>query len=168
MSLPTDYDKLCPIFNWNTKDGGVLFPYVVQLANVVNQNWVELDNADISTILGSFVAPFKCRLITAQAVAVPDATGAKAAAATTEGVIGLVYGTNTPLATCDAGTSCGVITCDGAGTVGKIWSGTTDETTIAAAQEVGVYLKTQCESATSANTQGGAIVVLWFAHVNAP
>ena len=165
MSLKNDYNNLCPIFNWNTKSGGVLFPFFVQPTSA---DYVDLDGADTSTILGSFVAPAKCRLLTAQCYAVADGQGSKAAAASTEAIVGLVYGTNTPLATAGAGTSCGVITCDGAGAVGKVWSGTTDETTISAAQEVAVYLKQAAASATSANQDGGVKVVLWFAIANAP
>lgn len=165
MTLGTDYDKLCPIFNWNTKDGGVLFPFTVAPTSL---RYVDLDGADLSTILGSFVAPFKCRLITAQAMAVADDQGSKTAAATAEPVVGLVYGTNTPLATSEAGTSCGVITCDGAGAVGKEWPGTTDPTTIEEGQEVGVYLKTAAAATTSGAQDGGAIVTLWFAMANAP
>ena len=165
MTLATDYDKLCPIFNWNTKDGGVLFPFAVTPSVL---DYIDLDGADVSNILGSFVAPFKCRLITVQAYAVANATGVKAAAASTEPVVGIVYGTNTPLASSGAGTSCALITCDGAGAVGKVWNGTTTKTTITAGQEVGVWLHTASSSSTSANTIGGAKVVLWFALANAP
>ena len=100
MSLENDYDKLCPIFNWNTKDGGVLFPFAIQPMAL---DYIDLDGADTSTVLGSFVAPAKCRLITIQAYAVNNATGAKAAAASTEPVIGVMYGTNSPLATAAVG-----------------------------------------------------------------
>jgi hypothetical protein len=166
MTLATDYDKLCPIFNWSTKDGGVLFPFTI---HPMALDYVDFDGADLSTILGSFVAPFKCRLITAQVMAVNDATGAKSGAATAEPVIGIVYGTNSPLATAAAGTSCGVITCDGAGAVGKMWSGTTDKTTIAEGQEVAIYLKTAAAtSSTSTLQDGGGVVTLWFAHANSP
>ena len=165
MTLATDYDKLCPIFNWNTKDGGVLFPFTI---HPLALDYVDFDGADLSAILGSFVAPFKCRLITAQVTAVNDANGAKAGAATAEPVIGIVYGTNTPLATSEVGTSCGVITCDGAGAVGKVWGGTTDATTITEGQEVAVYLKTAGAATDTTMQDGGGVVTLWFAHANSP
>lgn len=169
MSLATDYDKLCPIFNWNTKDGGVLFPFTI---HPMDKDYIDFDG-DVSTellLLGSFVAPFKCRLVTTQVIAVvDDSTNAKSGAATAEPVIGIVYGTNTPMATAAAGTSCGVITCDGAGAVGKVWGGTTDLTTITEGQEVAVYLKTAAAtSSTSTLQDGGGVVTLWFAMANAP
>lgn len=166
MTLSTDYDKLCPIFNWSSKDGGVLFPFRIRPTAL---DYVDFDGGDTSTILGSFVAPCKCRLLTAQVMACNDATGAKSGAATAEPVIGIVYGTNSPIATAAAGTSCGVITCDGAGAVGKVWNGTTDKTTITAGQEVAIYLKTAAAtSSTSTLQDGGGVVTLWFAQVNAP
>ena len=166
MTLGSDYDKLCPIFNFSSKDGGVLFPFTI---HPMALDYVDFDGGDLSTILGSFVAPFKCRLITAQVAAVNDGTGAKSGAATAEPVIGIVYGTNSPLATAAAGTSCGVITCDGAGAVGKVWGGTTDPTTIAEGQEVAIYLKTAAAtSSTSTLQDGGGVVTLWFAMANAP
>ena len=166
MTLGSDYDRLCPIFNWNTKDGGVLFPFTIAPGAL---KYVDFAGADLSTILGSFVAPFKCRLITAQVAAVENAAGLKTGAATAEPVIGIVYGTNSPLATSEAGTSCGVITCDGAGAVGKVWAGTTTPTTITEGQEVAVYLKTTAAtSGASGLADGGGVVTLWFAHTNAP
>lgn len=173
MALGTDYDKLCPIFNWNTKSGGVLFPFKVPInttdASGTAGDYIDFDGAQLSAIIGSVVLPMKARLITTQAYAMPDDQGPKTGAATAEPVIGIVYGTNSPLATAEAGTSCGVITCDGAGAVGKVWSGTTDETTIEAGEEVAIYLKTAAgTSSTSTLQDGGAEVVLWFAMANAP
>jgi hypothetical protein len=165
MSSSSDYDKLCPLFNWNTKSNGVLFPFPVHCGET---GYIDLDSADLSTVLGSFELPFKARLVTAVADATSDGQGWKAAAASTEPVLGIVYGTN-PLATAGAGTSIGVITCDGAAATGSVkWNGTTTATTLTAGQEVGVYLKTAGSSATSANADGGARVVLWFAVTNAP
>ena len=165
MSLDQDYDKLSPIFNFDDKAGGVLFPFVINFTTA--DNYIDLDGADLSTVLGSFKAPMPCALITAQAYACVDGQGAKAAAASAEPVIGLVYGTN-PLSTAEAGTSCGVITCDGAGAAGKVWAGTTDQTVLTEGQEVAAYLKTAGASATSGNQDGGAKVVLWVAIQNAP
>ncbi len=166
MALGTDYDKLCPLFDFNNS-GGVLFPYFPmslghQASNLV---YINLDGADNSTILGHVKFPFDVRLITCQATAVSDDQGTKGAAASTEPVIGIAYGT-APLASAEAGTSCGVITCDLTGDIGKFWEGTTTPVTLSSAQEVVVYLKTTGVSATSANVDGGAVPVLWFAVVN--
>ena len=42
MSLKNDYNNLCPIFNWNTKSGGVLFPFFVQPTSA---DYVDLDGS---------------------------------------------------------------------------------------------------------------------------
>ncbi len=164
MASDSPYDSSSPLFNY--ADGkGVLFPF--ELCMHTADNYIDLDGADTSTILGTFVAPYDCALITAQAYACVDGQGAKAAAASTEPVIGLAYGTN-PLATAAAGTSCGVITCDGAGAACKKWAGTTDQTAISEGQEISAYLKTAAASATSGNQDGGAKVKLWIAIRNSP
>jgi hypothetical protein len=166
MALKTSFDNLSPIFNYNEKAGGVLFPFTM-ITTAPTTRYLDLDSSELKAIVGTFVAPYDCALVTAHAYAVSDGEGAKDATASAEPVIGLVYGTN-PLATVDVGTSCGVITCDGAGAIGTVWKGTTNLTTLAEGQEVGAYIKTQGASATSANEDGGAVVVLWIAAANAP
>jgi hypothetical protein len=168
MSLNTRYDNQSPIFNYNERSGGVLFPFQMVTTGATT-DYLDLDSADLSTIVGTFVAPYACALVTAQAYAVSDAEGAKSAASTVEPTIGLVYGANTPIATVDVGTSCGVISCIGAGPIGTVWAGTTDLIELTEGQEVGAYIKTQAASSeASGPTDGGAIVVLWVAIANAP
>lgn len=167
MSLGSDYKDVCPVFDFRA-GGGVLFPYFpLALGQAAgNAAFINLD-ATASAIFGRVRLPFKARLITCQAFAVSDDQGLKGAAASTEPVLGLVYGT-APLASIDAGTSIAVITCDATGDIGHVWTGTTTPTDLATTQEVIVHLKTAAASATSANQYGGAVPVLWFAIANSP
>jgi hypothetical protein len=167
MASSTEYQKQCPIFNWETKNNGVLFPYFPMALGQAASNlpYVDLD-ATASTIHARVRFPMKVRFMTCEAFACSDDAATKGGAASAEPVIGIVYGT-AGLASVDAGTSIAVITCDGTGDVGTKWSGTTTETTIETTQELIVHLKTAAASATSANQDGGASVIMWFAVVNA-
>jgi hypothetical protein len=173
MSSPVDYDMKCPIFNYSTKDNGVLFPIVITgMGNSSTGllDYINLDGALTSTILARFKLPMRMRLITCQAMAVADDGGLKSGAATTEPVIAVGYGTSV-LGSAGLGTDLALITCSGAGTYGTTWipgSGTT-QVTVAAGQEIYAYLKTAAAGdSTSSLYDGGAKVVLWFAAVNAP
>jgi len=168
MASQNDYDKQCPLFNFSTRSNGVLFPYFpMSLGQAAsNLTYINFDGS-ASTIHARVRFPMKVRLITCEAFGVSDDVATKGGAASTEPVIGLVYGT-AGLASIDAGTSIAVITCDATGAVGKVWAGTTTPTTIETTQEIIVHLKTAAASGTSANIDGGAVPVLWFAVVNAP
>lgn len=168
MAHKNDYDKSCPLFDFNNASGGVLFPYYpLQLGQgASNASTIDLDGS-ASAIFARITFPMKVRLITCQAFAVSDAQGLKAAAASTEPVLALCYGTD-GLASIDAGTEIATITCSGAGAIGTTWSGTTTATTIETTEELILHLKTAAASGTSANQDGGATVVLWFAVVNSP
>lgn len=172
MALGRDYDKACPIFNFSTKDAGVIFPFTLTYMNDTGANaldYINLDGSDLSTVLARLKVPMKMRLITCQAYAVADDQGAKSAAATTEAVIGIQYGT-APLGSAN-GTEIAAITCSGAGAYGVCWvpgDGTT-QVTLEAGQEIVAYLKTAAAGdSTSTLYDGGAKLVLWFAQVNAP
>lgn len=171
MALGRDYDKACPIFNFSTRDAGVIFPFVLtDIASATTQiPFINLDGSDLSVVLARFKLPMKCRLITCQAYACSDDQGAKAAAASAEPIITIGYGT-APLGSGEAATTIAIITCDGAGAFGSVWSpgaGTT-QVTLEAGQEIVAYLTTAAASATSANQDGGARIVLWLAQANAP
>ncbi len=171
MALGRDYDKACPLFNFSTKDAGVLFPFVLSeiTSETTNTNRIDLSGADLSTVLARVLIPFRCRVITCQAYAVADANGAKAAAASAEATIVIGYGT-APLGSGEAATTIATITCDGAGAFGSIWTpgaGTT-QVTLDGTQEIVAYLTATATSATSANADGAARVVVWVAQANAP
>lgn len=167
MALGTDLNNLCPLFDFGNS-GGVLFPYYPMLLGQSDGNakFIDLDGTS-NAIHARVRVPFPSKLITCEAFAVSDASATKAAAATTEPIVGIVYGTY-PLGSAGAGTSIGVITCDLTGDVGHKWAGTTTATEIATTEEVMVYLKTAAVSATTANQSGGSVPVLWFAQVNSP
>jgi len=171
MALGRDYDKACPIFNFSTRDAGVLFPFALTeiTSETTNLNRIDLDGADLSTVLARVMIPFRCRVITCQAYAVSDANGAKSAAASTEPIIKIGYGT-APLSSGEESTTIAIITCDGAGAFGSIWTpgaGTT-QVTLNGSQEIVAYLTTQAVSATSAKADGAARVIVWVAQANAP
>jgi hypothetical protein len=171
MALGRDYDKACPLFNFSTRDGGVLFPFFLtdNTSSTTETTRIDLSGADLSTVLARVMIPFRCRVITCQAYAVADANGAKAAAASAEPVITIGYGT-APLGSGEAATTIAIVTCDGAGAFGSIWTpgaGTT-QVTLNGSQEIVAYLTTQAVSATSANADGAARVVVWVAQANAP
>jgi len=165
MALATTYDDLCPLFDFSNS-GGVLFPYFpMDLGQAAsNLTYIDLDGT-ASVIHARVRLPMASRLITCEAFAVSNATALKGATASTEPVIGINIGTY-PLASIDAGTEISTITCDATGAIGKKWAGSTTETDVATTQELIVHLKTASSSATSANTEGGAVPVLWFAAVN--
>lgn len=169
MALGRDYDKACPLFNFSTRDGGVMFPFVLTGAAGA-LDYVDLDGADASTAVAAFKLPFKARVITCQAYAVPDGQGSKAAAASTEPVITIAYTAATTLTTVDSATALALITCSGAGAIGAVWTpgdGTT-ATTLEEGYWIAAYMTTAAVSATSANVDGGAKIVIWLAQANAP
>lgn len=171
MALGRDYDKACPLFNFSTRDAGVIFPFVLTdiTSETTETSRIDLSGADLSTVLARFKLPMKCRVITCQAYAVADGNGVKAAAASTEPIITIGYGTS-PLGSGEAATTIAAITCDGAGAFGSVWTpgaGTT-QVTLDAGQEIVAYLTTAAASATSANADGAARIVVWVAQANAP
>lgn len=168
MALNRDYNKACPIFDWEYKDAGVLFPYFPLALGQADGNarYIDLD-ATASGIYARFRLPMKVRFLTCEAFACSDNQGLKAAAASTEAVLAINYGTAS-LASIDAGTQIAVITCSATGAIGKRWAGTSTPTTIETTHELIVHLKTAASSATSNKTYGGAIPVLWFALCNSP
>jgi hypothetical protein len=116
-----------------------------------------------------FIAPFAMRLITCQAIAVKDDQGWKAAASSTEPIVVLRHNM-TKGSTVGTGSLVATITCDLTGDIGTSWtpgSGTT-ELELAAGDNLVAYVSTVAAGATSANEDGGAKVVLWFAAVNTP
>jgi hypothetical protein len=174
MALGRDYDKACPIFNFSTRDAGVIFPVTLTDFNSTGAqalDYVNLDGADTSTVLFRFKLPMKMRLITCQAYAIADDGGAKSGAATTEPIIGISYGTAPLGSAADTGTSLALITCSGAGAYGVVWvpGGGTTQVTLEAGQEIVAYLNTAAAGdSTSTLYDGGAKVVLWFAQANSP
>ena len=168
MALGRDYDKQLPALNWNTRNGGILFPYFpLQQGHQADMlQYVNLDGT-ASVILARIKFPFPVAFITCEAFAVSDDGGLKAAASTVESVIHFTYGT-AGLASMDAGTSIALISCDGAGAIGTVWDGTTTKTRIETTQEILMALKTAAVGATSGNEDGGAVVRMWFAQINAP
>ena len=167
MSTGSDFNVLCPLFDFNN-GGGVLFPYFpMDLGQAAsNLTYIDLDGS-ASGIHARVRFPMEVQLITCEAFATSNATALKDATASTEPEIGIVFGTS-PLASVDAGTSIAIITCTGTGDIGAKWAGTTTATNVASTQELIIHLKTASVSATSANTEGGAVPVLWFAATNAP
>jgi len=162
------YDKKCGLFDPINRAHGVMFPYfplsLGQGADAAST--IDLDGS-ASAVFARINLPFTAYLLTCQAFAVSDAQGLKIGAASAEPVIGIVYGTD-GLASIDAGTSIGVISCTGAGPIGKTWAGTTTPTVIEPTDEIIVHLKTAAASATSNLQDGGAVPVLWFAQLNSP
>lgn len=172
MSAPTNYDKLCPIFDY-ASSGGVLFPYLMHSQIPGAVNYIDFDGGvgSLATAPLMFIAPFAMRLITCQAVAVKDDANWKSAACSIEpklvvrhnATVGSSLGTGSLVAT---------ITCDLTGDIGTHWtpgSGTT-EVELAAGDNLVAYLSTAASkgSGASATQDGGAVVVLWFAAVNTP
>lgn len=168
----TTYDKKCPLFDRTNRSAGVLFPYfpgaLGQSHLGGNVPYVNFDATAGSGAVHSRVKfPMTVMLVTCQAFACSDDVGVKAAAASTEPVISITYGT-APLASAAAGTEISTITCSGSGGIGDSWNGSTTETLITPTQELLIYLKTAAASATSANIDGGAVPMLWLAYINAP
>lgn len=171
MALGRDYDKMCPMANFSTRNGGIIFPFILSAANnALADTYIDLDGADASTAVAAMKMPFKGRVITCQAYACPDGQGSKAAAASTEPVITIAYCASTDLVTVDIATVLAAITCTGAGTMGAVWTASagTTATTIEEGHWLAAYLTTAAVSATSANVDGGAKVIVWIAQANAP
>jgi hypothetical protein len=172
MALGRDYDKACPIFNFSTRDAGVIFPFVLTAIGSATTPipYIDFSGSDNSVVLARFRLPFKARVITCQAYACSDDAAAKAAAATTEPIITIGYGAFATIGASALATNIAIITCDGAGPFGTVWvpgAGTT-QVTLDEGQEIVAYLTTTAVAATSANMDGGARVVLWIAQANAP
>ena len=166
MALTSDFNALCPLFDFGNS-GGVLFPYFMTVSDTVQNNRVDLDHTNLSLCFGKAKFGWDVRLITCEAFACSDGAAVKSATATAEAVISFRYGTS--VATIEDGTEFAVITCDGSGPVGKRWAGTTTATTISSTQEIGIFLKqAAATSSTSTCQDGAAQVVLWFAVVNTP
>lgn len=166
MPLGRDYKDVCPVFNWDK--GGVLFPYfpLAQQQTASNLQYANLDGS-ASAILARVKFPFPVEFITCDAIAVSDDGGVKAAAASAEPVLHMVYGT-AGLASIDAGTEIALISCTGAGAIGKVWAGTTTKTRLETTEEIIVALKTAAASGTSGNQDGGAVIRMWLAQINSP
>ncbi len=163
-----DFRGKCPLFEHRYgRRGGVIFPYV--LGGDLNGVGINFSGADLSTVLSTIRFPFKVAFITAEAYAISDDQGLKSAAASTEPVIRVLYGTR-GFATIDAGTTLCDITCAGAGTLATAWApgDSSTETDILTTQEIGVCLHTAGASATSSKIDGGAKVVVWVAQVEGP
>jgi hypothetical protein len=173
MALGRDYDKACPIFNFSTRDAGVIFPFVLTSIGSATTPlpYIDFSGSDNSVVLARFRLPFKARVITCQAYACSDDVQLKSAAASTEPIITIGYGAFADIGPSAVATAnIAIITCDGAGTFGTVWTpgaGTT-QVTLAEGQEIVAYLTTTAASATSAKMDGGARVVLWIAQANAP
>ena len=166
MGLASDFNALCPLFDFNNS-GGVLFPYFMTVSDTALNNRIDLDHANLSLCFGKAKFGWDVRLVTVEAFACSDGAAVKSATATAEAVISFRYGSS--VTTIDDGTEFAVITCDGSGPVGKRWGGTTTATTISSGQEIAVFLKqAAATSSTSTCQDGAAQVVLWFAVVNAP
>ena len=166
MALGSDFNALCPIFDFNN-GGGVLFPYFPMSLAQTDSNlpYVDLDGASLSATLARIRLPMVARLVTCEAFAVSDDAGLKGATCSVEPVIGIVFGTY-PLASVGLGTSIGVITCEFSGDIGHKWAGTTTVTEIATTEEIIIYLKTAALGTASGHQDGGAVPILWFAAVN--
>ena len=179
MALASDFNSLCPLFDFGNS-GGVVFPFVVPTTDtgglLVGNNggiiFSPSGGADTSSILCRFTPIMDMRIISCQCQACEGDDGAtKLTTASIEPVIGFIYGT-AGLASAGAGTSIAAVTCDATGSLGKTWGpGTsTTATTISSTQEIAVYLKVEAAegSFSSGATHGGALPIVWFAHVNAP
>ena len=171
MTAPTNFDKLCPIFDYSSQ-GGVLFPYVMHSAIPAAVDYLDFDGGagSAATAPLMFIAPFAMRLITCQAVAVKDDQGWKGAACTVEPIV-VVRHNMTTGSTTATGSLVATITCDLTGDMGTQWtpgSGTT-QVELAAGDNLVAYVSTiAAGDAASTNQDGGALVVLWFAAVNTP
>jgi hypothetical protein len=171
MALGRRYDKACPIFNYSTRDAGVLFPFVLTEVSSAATTipYIDFSGTLLTTALARLKLPFPARVITCQAIAVSDANGLKTDAAATEPIITIGYGTN-PVGSVALATIISTITCDGAGPFGTVWTpgaGTT-QVTLEAGQELCAYLNTAVISGgASGLADGGAKVIVWIAQANA-
>jgi hypothetical protein len=172
MALGRDYDKACPIFNFSTRDAGVIFPFVITAIDnaATPLPYIDFSGTDLSTILARFKLPFKSRVITCQAIGCSDGQGLKTGAATAEPIITIGYGTSV-LGSGEASTTIAIITCDGAGPFGTVWTpgaGTT-QVTLDEGQEIVAYLTTTAATSDASGlADGGARVVIWLAQANSP
>jgi hypothetical protein len=171
MAATTNYDRMCPIFDYSNK-GGVLFPYVMlsMVPGAVDYLDFDAGAGSAATAPMIFIAPFAMRLITCQCIAVKDDQGWKGAACTVEPLV-VIRHNMTVGGTVGTGSLVATITCDNTGDMGTQWtpgSGTT-EVELAAGDNLVAYLSTVAAGdAASTNQDGGAKVVLWFAAVNTP
>ena len=168
MPMGRDFNKQLPVFNW-LDDGGVLFPYfpLSQLQTDANLRYANFDGS-ASAILARVKFPFPVYFVTCDAIAVSDDQGVKSAVATAEPVLHMTYGT-AGLVSIDAGTEIALITCDGAGAIGKVWAGTTTPTRLETTEEIIVALKTAAAtSSTSTCQDGGGVIRMWIAQINTP
>lgn len=167
MAQGSLYSTKCPLFDRTYRGGGVMFPYFPMALGAAASNlaYIDLDGS-ASTIQSRVRVPFTCMLVTCEAFGVSDGAGAPNGLASVKAVIGVNYGT-AGLASIDAGTEIATITCSMAG-VGLRSAGSTTETIITPAQELIVHLKTAATGTASADVDGGAAPVLWFAQLNAP
>jgi hypothetical protein len=166
--MPRDFDRQLPIFNWKD-DGGVLFPYfpISQLQTDANLRYANFD-ASASAVLARVKFPFPVYFVTCDAIAVSDDQGVKSGAATIEPILHMVYGT-AGLVSIDAGTEIALITCDGAGAIGKVWEGTTTPTRVETTEEIIIALKTAAAGdSTSTLYDGGGVIRMWLAQINTP
>lgn len=158
-----DVKYAMPVFNPETN--GVYWPFHMCMSE---PGYINLDGADLSTILGAYSQPpVTMECISVDCIAVADGQGAKGGAASAEPVVRIVHGTAT-LASGEAGSTIVDITCTGAAPAGTKWSGSTTRFTIAPTEMVAAYLQTAAASATSTNQDGGAIVVLYMQPLSTP
>jgi hypothetical protein len=171
MALGRRYDKACPIFNYSTRDAGVLFPFVLTdiSSSATTIPYIDFSGTLLTTALARLVLPFPARVITCQAIAVTDGNGLKTGAATAEPIITIGYGTN-PVGSVALATIISTITCDGAGPFGTVWTpgaGTT-QVTLETGQEICAYLNQTCSTSDASGlADGGAKVIVWIAQANA-
>ena len=102
------YNNLCPIFDY-ANGGGVLFPYFPMSLgqSASNLSYIDLDGGSLSAAMARVRLPMAGRLITCEAWAVKDdSTNTKAAAASTEPILAITYGTF-PLGSVGLGTRSG-------------------------------------------------------------
>lgn len=166
MADYTHYRDLCPLFDERNAGSGVIHPFYVPGPANATSTGLDLDSSDDITVK----FPFKIRLVTCTAIAVADAQGLKTGAASTEPILAVTYAASASATWNSAGdgTEIALITCDGTGDYGKVWTGTTTATDIEAMAPIGVYVKTAGSSATSGNIDGLAMVILWYSQLSGP
>jgi len=174
MALSSDYQNLCPLFDFNNS-GGVVYPFVVPATEYTcATTWggtIDFDG-DSSTILCRIKPIMDMRVISCQVMACEDTDGlTKTGTCSVEPVVSFVYGT-APLASGAAGTALAAVTCTLTGDLGTVWGpGTsTTATTFSSTQEIAVYLSTAAAEGSypSGRAHGAGLPIIWFAHVNAP
>ena len=175
MALASDYNALCPLFDFGNS-GGVVFPFVIPAADYTTRvTWggaIDLDGGDTSSIMCRFRPIMDLRVISCQIMSAEDADGnTKGGTASIEPVITFGYGT-APLASGEESTTINAVTCIATGDAGTVWGPGTSTTpvTISSTQEIVVYLTTAAAEGSwpSSRGHGAGIPIVWFAHVNAP